>query len=148
MEIRTYRASIKMECCRDGDVIHSPAPLPFFGEVRKPHFEESFAEWKEKVRFDIDSKYRPKAEKECYLIGTADLCKFDIKLTFGKGQNVTGITYRTLRMAARGPGHTYGLSKAEFYKRMSKRREHYTKEQSRQLLQSFNDKLITTKSKV
>jgi len=61
---------------------------------------------------------------------------------------VTGITYRIIRMAARGKEHIYGLSDVEFYDRMSKRRERYTKRQSDELLKLFKEGLVKTKAKI
>jgi len=150
MVIRTYKAIIEIACCRDGVEIYNPAPKTVFREVRKIYFKEPLNKWKKRIERLIDKKYREMAKKECNKVGTRKLCMFDIVFTVSEKLEkvVTGSTYRILRMAARGKAHIYGLSDKEYYNRMSKTREKYTKNQSIELLRLFKEGLITTTAKV
>lgn len=61
---------------------------------------------------------------------------------------VSGVVFRILRMRNRGQYHIYGLTNKEFFDRMSKTAEKYTREESLGLLRLFKEGKVKTKAKV
>lgn len=71
--------TVTIECCRDGVEAYTPAPQDFhkIHTETKDEFDESLTRWRDRIIDRYEDYLRGRAEDECKIVGTRDLCLFD-----------------------------------------------------------------------
>lgn len=77
---RTLFAISKMECCRNGDVVYSPAPRDTEYNDQQKIFDTTIEEWKEIEGQRVEEEVKKLAEEECKGMGTPRLCNFNFQI--------------------------------------------------------------------